>query len=169
MANVGDVFWVRETFHKYVVGKNNSQYPEGHVIYSYRADNEKIQEAKIWKPSIFMPKDACRLFLKVKNVRVEKLHDISDDDAKREGIYITDDYWGEKAPLNYMYGAEYGYKREYFFGDSPYGMEKVPTHSGWKASFFTLWWSINGKESLESNPFVWVYDFEIINKSDSFK
>ncbi len=163
----GDVLWVRETWQLI------NSYKTGKEEFIYRADGENdeynIEDWQGWKPSIFMPKKACRLFLKVKNVRIERLHDISDEDSKNEGIYITDDYWGEKAPLNYMCGEKDGFKHQYFFGDAPYVMEKVPSHSGWKASFFTLWWSINGKESLEENPWVWVYDFETIVKPESFK
>ena len=59
--------------------------------YAYKADGNSFGDYEIdkWKPSIFMPKEACRLFLKVTNVRVERLQDISDDDCRAEGIEST--------------------------------------------------------------------------------
>lgn len=77
-GKVGDIFWVRET------------YSPGHIEngsntgWQYKADN-KLQNIK-WKPSIFMPKEAARIFLKVTNIRVERLHDITEEDAIAEGI-----------------------------------------------------------------------------------
>ncbi|HRO75607.1 MAG TPA: hypothetical protein PLP27_05625 [Crocinitomicaceae bacterium] len=76
---VGDSLWVRETW----CNLEESNPPK--VEYAYKADDYTHQPK--WKPSIFMPKEACRLFLKVTNVRVEKLQDISEEDAKSEGAF----------------------------------------------------------------------------------
>lgn len=78
-GKVGDVLWVRETFVKYSVnGKNGKE-----VEYEYKADNSPIKLR--WKPGIHMPKEACRLFLKITDIRVEQLQNISRGDAMAEG------------------------------------------------------------------------------------
>lgn len=68
----GDLLWVRETF--WVSG--------GAIV--YRANEPALQV--MWKPSIYMPHEISRITLEVIGVRVERLQDISDDDAKAEGI-----------------------------------------------------------------------------------
>ena len=78
----GDVLWVRETWAK-DVGR-----------YMYRAnysDTEKFymngREIKMaWRPSIHMPRDAARLFLRVTGVRIQRLQDITSGEAVAEGI-----------------------------------------------------------------------------------
>ena len=53
--------------------------------YIYRADFEKRPKDIKWRPSLHMPKDAARIFLKVKSTRIERLQDITEEDAKAEG------------------------------------------------------------------------------------
>lgn len=83
----GDILYVRETWHKYKkrVGKG-----EGcHIaeFYGYRASIANSEDAnEPWKPSIHMPKEAARIWLKVKDVRVERLQEISGGDLIKEGI-----------------------------------------------------------------------------------
>jgi hypothetical protein len=80
----GDTLYVKETYSK----QGNS--------YIYKADfnYQELDSMKIkWKPSIFMPKDAARLFLKVTNVRKERLHDISEQDLRAEGVNSTIGYY----------------------------------------------------------------------------
>lgn len=79
---VGDVLWVRETWQYYCLGEQDSGfiYKASPELYHWK------KESVIWKPSIFMPKEACRIFLRVTNVRVERLQDISEDDAQKEGV-----------------------------------------------------------------------------------
>lgn len=86
----GDILWVRETW------QINPFYE-----FIYRAtdvgfDKERFEEGWKWKPSLFMPKEACRLFLKVTNVRVQRLQDMNMGEIIAEGVdYIekwdTDD------------------------------------------------------------------------------
>jgi len=113
-----------------------------------------------WKPSIHMPKEVCRLFLKVTNVRVERLKDISEEDAKAEGIetkpYGSPPYF---CTIDYTCKPHKSGFRPGFCAD---------TGDQFRKSFFTLWESINGKESLDYNPWVWVYDFEITEKPENF-
>lgn len=92
----GDILWVRETFR-----------PKSHGMpigdpYEYRAtaleDGNPTDEP--WKPSIFMPKKACRLFLKVADVRVERLQSISEADAKAEGVDSVDAFFALWQKIN---------------------------------------------------------------------
>jgi hypothetical protein len=97
-----------------------------------------------WKPSLFMPKEAARLFLKVKSVRIEKLHEITEEDAEAEGIdnqlwYVDSD--GDEINL------------------APYS-GKVPSPN-FKTGFADLWDRINKKRGYgwSENPYVYIYEF----------
>lgn len=135
----GDILWVRETF-----ANLNADFPTNPKCYVYKADDLQGNSygPVTWKPSIHIPKEACRLFLKVTDVRVERLQEISEDDAKAEGI--------EKMS---------GYYRDYLNRGG-----NLPPY----ASFQSLWQSINGPESWDANPWVWVIQFERIQKPENF-
>lgn len=77
----GDILWVRETW------APKRYQPER--IY-YKADNElgSLVNVDKWRPAIFMPRAAARIFLRVTDVRVERLQDITEDDATAEGLRI---------------------------------------------------------------------------------
>lgn len=82
----GDILYVRETWAKMAdVG------PVSDAGYVYRADftESELQELARkhfrWHPSLHMPKEAARIFLRVKRVRVERLLDITEEEAHREG------------------------------------------------------------------------------------
>lgn len=130
----GDILWVRETWQPLVNGG-----PTGFGLYGYKADDPVSNMP--WKPSIHMPKAACRLRLKITDIRVERLLDIVEDDCRSEGI--------EKMP---------GYYRNYLTAD---GMPALTPYM----SYQTLWQKINGPESWDLNPWVWVIEFEIIKLS----
>lgn len=135
-GQIGDVLWVRETWRPCIFGVAKYCYKvavlndifkkEPPLIYV--ADDHKSYP---WKPSIFMPKAACRLFLEITDIRVEWLQDISEADAKAEGV---------KA-------------------------EGALTHYYW---FEQLWKSINGADSWNNNPWVWVISFKRIEKPENF-
>jgi hypothetical protein len=78
----GDLLWVRETW--------GLQQGEGEPFAVYRADWPETRPGG-WRPSIFMPKWACRIWLDVTGVRVERLIDISHEDARAEGCEDTAD------------------------------------------------------------------------------
>lgn len=80
----GDILYVRETWAPW--SRAEGIMPEIH----YKADEETLQGVK-WRPSIHMPKEAARIFLRVQDVRVERLQDIDDDEALKEGCGI----WGD--------------------------------------------------------------------------
>lgn len=132
----GDILWVRETWDHW--GTGDGLVPK----YIYRATDLKSCGHK-WKPSIFMPKDAARIFLKVINVRVERLNDIREEDAINEGVIVETDGLECWDYLKNDWGG---------FGFSPID------------SFCTLWESISGVGSWTFNPYVWVCDFKQIEK-----
>lgn len=159
----GDILWVRETFYAWghwtlvTTHKTNSVKKEWHFndltlsegkIYHYE-DNppENIIKGRFglgWhkRPSIFMPKEACRIKLLIKDIRVERLQDISEEDAKVEGC--------EKA-IKWIHTGK---------------IEVIDTshvfyhHSTYKDGYKMLWEAINGKDSWGKNPWVWVIEFE---------
>lgn len=98
-----------------------------------------------YKPSIHMPKEAARIWLQVESVRVERLQDISEQDAIAEGIEKKP---GSSSSTMFDY-KHYGY-------DHSYDVEA-------KASFRTLWDSINGPDSWPANPWLWVISFRVLS------
>lgn len=78
---VGDVLWVRETW---APALDTFAYKAN---YSKETLNDPINKG-LWKPSIHMPKDAARIFLEVTNVRVERLQDITEEEARKEGCFL---------------------------------------------------------------------------------
>lgn len=121
----GDVLWVRETFSAYgAFGVN------GKVEYKADSKNGRSSCGLPWKPSIYMPKLAARIWLRITSVRVERLHDINRGDAIHEGCPFPN-------------------------------MADGPNPKTW---FSDLWHSINGTDSWNANPWVWVLEFERIEK-----
>jgi len=136
----GDILWVRETWAELKGGHNE-------VWIEYKADgldNHGDSGDWDWKPSIFMPKTACRLFLKVKSIRVERLQSITEADAVAEGL--------EK----WLDGNFKAYTK-----DAGKFENAVPAYR-------SLWQSINGPGSWEANPYVWVVEFEKCDKPENF-
>ena len=82
----GDILYVRETWCGLPV--NEAGHFRVHPIYYYRADGDLRPEGwrGAWRPSIHMPKEAARIWLKVTDVRVERLQDITADDIRSEGL-----------------------------------------------------------------------------------
>jgi len=141
----GDVLWVRET-HQFRY--NDISQP------AYKADfpdSLKNQCNRVsWKPSIHMPKAACRIFIQVTSIRVERLQDITKKDSIAEGI-LSDHTDGD-----YYYFYPCNDLRDDTYLDNPI------------TSFYSLWKSINSEESWNSNPWVWVIEFKRIDKPENF-
>jgi hypothetical protein len=119
--------WVRETHLFRASGR----------VVDYRADMDPVEAAGFgamyggWKPSIFMPRWASRINLEVTGVRVERLQDISEEDAIAEGV-----------PLDYV------------------GKNGLTcTCKQYKCRYVHLWIDINGPGSWDANPWVWVVTF----------
>ena len=124
---VGDRLWVREAFCLYGV--------EGSMHPLYRGQCEEYPSLKpIWKPSLHMPRWACRTVLEITEVRVERLKDISSADALAEGVTVKPD-------------AEIAAR------------VAGPPETGARMEFFALWESIHGAGSWSQNPWVWVISF----------
>lgn len=90
----GDILWVRETWRpifKDIRDPGSFELLDTVVdYYEYKADKQPhIQELIKWKPSIFMPKEASRISLLIKDIWVEKLNDISRDDVIAEGLEVA--------------------------------------------------------------------------------
>ena len=83
----GDILYVRETWHRYakLVGKGEGCHLEER--YGYKASIANSEDAEEpWKPSIHMPKEAARIWLKVADVHVERLQKITAEDIRNEGL-----------------------------------------------------------------------------------
>jgi hypothetical protein len=146
----GDRLWVRETFTDLRgTGIEHRPDPEGPLQrYAYAADcrpgsyaDEARKDYGIkWKPSIHMPRLACRILLEITGVRVERLGAISDEQALAEGVRLYTDH------------AELG---------NWYHVDGIETYSAEpRKSFELLWSSINGPGAWDANPWVWVVEFK---------
>ena len=86
-GQIGDKLWVRETWRPYSESRVQIEYKaDGKIIdYPDRPSFEFYGCGQNWRPSIFMPRWASRITLVITDVRVERLQDISEEDAKAEG------------------------------------------------------------------------------------
>lgn len=76
----GDILYVRETWHKYTKRVGNGEFCHLAEFYGYKASIANSEDAnEPWHPSIHMPKEAARIWLKVTDVRVERLQEITED------------------------------------------------------------------------------------------
>lgn len=145
-GDAGDRLWVRETH--FINDYRGVKVPEserGDCEIMYRATDEKIianwedDEGLVWKPSIHMPRWASRILLEIVSVRCERLQDISEDEAKAEGVSPVIEH-----------------SRDVYEGFAPQTQHKE--------AFKLLWESINGPGSWNANPFVWAVEFKrVIN------
>lgn len=140
----GDRLWVRETF----LCAGHAE--RGRFVWAYRADGIedgkaagdavsplcRYPDTNTWRPSIFMPRLASRITLEITEVRVERLGDISGDDAKAEGVDCrTDLSWEGSTGTPDFYAK------------------------GYQAGFREIWESIHGKDSWDLNPWTWAISF----------
>ena len=139
---LGDLLYVRETWCGLPV--NEAGHMRGHTIYYYKADGELRPKGwrGTWHPSIHMPKEAARIWLKVTDVRVERLQAITEDGAKSEGA-------------NWKNGRNVGWEEK---------MKRTATER-----FAEIWNSTIKKTDLDrygwdANPWVWVIEFERCEK-----
>lgn len=139
--NADDVLYVRETWKKA---------PNGYYYYEDWQRND-IADVTKWKPSIHMPKEAARIWLKVTDVRVERLQKITEDGAKAEGI---NEEWARSWWAPTYYDPDSGGYPKY------------------RDTFaFEIWNNTIKKSDLDrygwdANPYVFVIEFERCEKPE---
>lgn len=127
----GDTLWVRET---YAVEESPNEYR----LLIFKASEPEYPGK--WKPSIFLKRKDCRTLLKNRGTRIERLHDISERDAIAEGIQpFTKD------------------NKLWKFGVDGWDWDDMRVDA--KTAYLSLWSKINGDESTDSNPWVWVINY----------
>ncbi len=154
----GDILYVRETWCALPV--NEAGHMRGHSIYYYRADGDLRPEGwrGKWHPSIHMPKEAARIWLKVMNVRVERLQEVKPVDVIKEGAYP--DCWD---CLN-TYGES---GSQCCYGTEEQCSQCDEVMMEWEK----LWTSTIKKSDIDrygwdANPWVWVIEFERCEKPE---
>lgn len=144
---VGDVLYLKEP---YCIGVNGCDTLPSLIYYKY---NEKdmsfltrtglINDIK-WKNKLFMPASAARHYIKITSVRAERLQNISQEDCIKEGIF------------QHISHAKVYWKN---------GFDKLMYNSP-RAAYKALINSIDGKDTWNNNPWVWVYDYELIDRKE---
>lgn len=128
--------------------------------YGYKAslEDDAYPSADTWHPSIHMPKKAARIWLKVTDVRVERLQEITEEQAYSEGVIkahddsFNRDYWYYKEGQNYLTG-------------------NVWTESARQCFLWGIWNGTLKKTDYDrycnnANPWVWVIEFERCEKPE---
>jgi hypothetical protein len=131
----GDRLWVRETF----------MIHGGEIAFA--ATDQPLVGCDKWKPSIFMTRLASRITLEVVAVRVDRLQDITEEDAIAEGMH---EFHGTG-----IYGCD------------PHGTPGPLCGDSAGEAFRLLWLKINGVDSWTANPWVWVVEFTRVLEAPS--
>lgn len=133
---VGMTLWVRETF---AIDDWIHSQDRGKIIYKTQSIDPDYPVK--WKPSIFMPKAACRIFLEITNIRVEKVQEITNVEAEKEGIEVL-----ATGPYRHTAASKINNK----------------VYDSTINAFKGLWDSINEKRGYgwHKNPWVWVVEFK---------
>lgn len=130
----GDIIYAKETWTE-IIEESVGFYE---ILYKADCREDYAKNIKGWKSPLFMPEKVARIFLEITGVRVERLQDISEEDAIAEGLLMND-----------MPHVGWYWMRNVYCTDNPiYAYEK-------------LWQSIHGKDSWEKNPWLFVYEFQV--------
>ena len=146
----GDLLWVRETWaapHAY--DHLPPRMIPQHATIHYAATEER--GGLLWRPSIHMPRWASRITLEITGVRVERLQDITEEDAEAEGVRgMEREMAGGTDKLDPDSGLEHG------------------MHCSPKLTFSFLWDHLNYDRGFGwyANPWVWVVEFEKVGATD---
>lgn len=176
----GDILYVRETWQYLYKLDGNEQIVENTGKYYYAAtellpsggyvdSRGTTHEAIPWRPSIHMPKEVARIWLKITDVRIERLQEITEEQIKAEGLEVyTKDKKIYKYAVSTDWWKEYHRKhRKDFAGNWWQDMPKTA-----KEAYSYLWNSTikksdRGKYGWEADPWVWVIEFERCEKPES--
>ena len=144
-----DRLWVKET---------HARHPQFAEV-AYRADGEEFEDADgftwhpKWTPSIFMPRALCRIILEITDIRVERVQDITNDEAIAEGAYEVRKVGDDIAHATWtMDGLDWRY-------DTP------------REAFAATWDSLYAARGLgwDVNPWVWVVTFKRVVEKECQK
>lgn len=156
-GQVGDRLWVRESWatDAQVDDVKPSDLSKGETIVYLADDTVRTTGCRLIskgknRPSTHMPRWASRILLEVTDVRVERLQDITEEDAKADGVAFFDEVHNHQ-PM-YM-----DYETDEFWLRTP------------KESFKSLWQSINKKRGYvwDANPWVWVVSFKVLEENQN--
>lgn len=154
----GDRLWIREGFALAPLCEDPDSDDQDDWSVVYRADGDErpwrssLEEDTLdvkppWRSPIFMPRWASRITLEVIAVRVQRLQEISEDDARAEGVELYTPPHGHISPEQRVPGPGFDRAR---LGDQPH---RLP--------FADAWDRVNGKRApWESNPWVWALTFK---------
>jgi len=136
-AEPGDLLYVRENWKPHSLYQNvlPCHMPRSKIFFA--ADNAYAPQGR-WRPSIHMPRWASRFTLEVTAVRLQRLQDITEADAKGEGVYGSDRDWSA--------------------GGGCDGTDPIQ-------AFAALWWKIHGIRSWNDNPAVVALTFTVHQKN----
>lgn len=125
----GDRLWVKET---------HALAPD-HGLYGVRYfATDAVHDLRKRRPSIHMPRWASRLTLTISDVRIQRLKDISEEDAMAEGLkWVVPGMWSVDSVS-----------------------VPVVSHDP-RVAYFQLWDHINGEGAAAANPWVWAVSFEV--------
>lgn len=133
----GDVLWFREKW------RHNETWTGSPFHWYALNDVYTDPDNEIWKPGIHMPAAACRAWGIVEEIRIERLNDISHEDAINEGILCTSSIRNVSLDNHF-----YDYIDKSYYLTNP------------RLSYFSLFQSINGKELTDKNPWLWVVSYK---------
>jgi hypothetical protein len=159
----GDLLWVKENFRTAKVNDTikPSSLKEDTCI-EYNAGGSNVGDLDTLhltvgrtRPCIHMPKIYSRIWLMVESVSLERVLDISEEDAVAEGVEPQ-----KRIPILVGQSELTGMYKNYVSHKSN---PTVCSHA--RCSFRSLWWSINGSESWRANPWVWVIKYRILSTS----
>lgn len=138
--NVGEILYLKEPY--FILESKQIEYRYEPTFFLEGCVMPKWQ----WKNKLFMPASAARHFIKITAVRAERLQDISNEDCIKEGIEEELNIHNGKQWFTYCNGTH--------SFDTP------------REAYKALINSIDGKDTWDNNPWVWVYDYKLIDRKE---
>lgn len=167
---IRDILWVRETWSTTDKCGLYPNWPIDRIHYMYKADDPTCDAAKEarWYPSIHMPKEAVRIFLRVKEVRVERLQEMTEDDVSAEGA----DRFIQCPNEHVTYDPDGTLEDMCWNTDCCKVCEYITKSCGELFGEFVWNRTINKadlpKYGWDANPLVWVIEFERCEKPEGW-